>query len=171
MTRSGVFAFVIASSLAACTTGDTPPNPNGMTCSTELSLSGQFTPDGSRPAAYDGCWGAGSWSFTASISSNTCQTAPAVAPQYMFVAASELDMNGDPIVDKFTLQAPDGASVMNVVKLSQLGNSICEGEVDICSADGKQVFQLRPDLTEAVGNAITGQGEFLQYTSASCPTM
>lgn len=169
MMRLAAFAFVLGGSLVACTSGTTAPNPNGMQCSTALTLSGTFTPDGSRPAAYDGCWGAGNWTFTASIMSNTCSSPPMLSPMYQFTAASEPDMNGDPIVDKFTLVDPDGSSVMNIVKITQLASTTCEGEVDICSDDGKQVFELRPDLTEVSGNGITGQGEFLIYNTASCP--
>ncbi len=167
--RFGALAILVGSSLVACTTGNTPPNPNGMTCSTALSLTGTFAPDGTRPAAYDGCWGAGTWTFTASVTTNTCQTAPPLASQYVFVASTEPDMNGDPIVDKYNLQAP--ANVMYLAGLTQLASTTCEGEVDICSADGKQVFQLRPDVTESAGNGITGQGEFIIYNNPSCPTM
>ncbi len=169
--RFGALAILLGSSLVACTTGDNPPNPNGMSCSTALSLTGTFAPDGTRPAGYDGCWGAGTWTFSAAVTTNTCSSAPPLSAQYTFVAASELDMQGDPIVDKFTLTAPDGASVMNIVKITQLASTTCEGEVDICSSDGKQVFQLRPDVTESAGNGITGQGEFIIYNNASCPTM
>ncbi len=171
MTRIGAIAFALGMSLAACTNGSNPPPANGMECNAELTLTGTFMPDGTRPAAYDGCWGAGTWTFTASVSTNTCGSSPQISPSYQFVAASEADMNGDLIVDKFTLVTPDPNTVMNIVKISQLGNAQCEGEVDICSPDGKQVFQLRPDLTESVGNTISGQGEFLQYNNASCPTM
>lgn len=171
MMRFGALAFLLGSSLVACTTGDMKPDPNGMTCMTELSLQGSFTPDGTRPSGYDGCWGAGTWTFTASVSSNTCSSAPQLAPQYKFVAATMADMQGDPIVDVFTLQAPDPSTVMSLVKLTQLAATTCEGEVDICSADGKQVFQLRPDLTESAGTGISGQGEYLVYNTANCPAM
>jgi hypothetical protein len=163
-------ALALGISVAACTSGDTT-TINGMQCTAELSLTGTFTPDGSRPAAYDGCWGAGTWAFQAAVMSNTCDSSPSLSPMYQFTAASELDPQGDPIVDKFTLNTPDGSSVMNIVKISQLGAAQCEGEVDICSADGTHVFELRPDLTEAVGTGITGQGEFLQYDAPHCPTM
>lgn len=163
-------ALALGISVAACTSGDTMVI-NGMQCTAELSLTGTFTPDGSRPAAYDGCWGAGTWAFAATVMSNSCESAPSLSPMYQFTAASELDPQGDPIVDKFTLNTPDGSTVMNIVKISQLGNAMCEGEVDICSPDGTHVFQMRPDVTEASGNGITGQGEYLQYDSNHCPTM
>jgi hypothetical protein len=160
--------LIAMSSLAGCSTGDPAPMANGMSCSASLALTGTFTPDGTRPAAYDGCWGAGQWAFTASVMSNTCSDSPAITP-YQFTAASEPDMNGDLIVDQFTLVAPDPGTVMNIVKISQLGAAQCEGEVDLCSPDGLKVFQLRPDLIEANGNGISGQGEYLEYTMANCP--
>jgi hypothetical protein len=163
-------ALALGISVAACTSGDTT-TINGMQCTAELQLTGTFTPDGSRPAAYDGCWGAGTWVFQAAVMSNTCDSAPSLSPMYQFTAASELDPQGDPIVDQYALVTPDPATVMNIVKISQLGNAQCEGEVDICSQDQTHVFVLRPDVTEAAGNSITGQGEFLQYDSPHCPTM
>jgi hypothetical protein len=169
MMRLSVFAVAIF--CAACTSGDSAPPVNDMSCTAQLSLTGMFTADGSRPAAYDGCWGAGSWVFSAAVMSNTCGSAPAVSPSYQFTASSEPDMNGDPIVDKYALVLPDPSTVMDIVKISQLGNAQCEAEVDICSPDGLKVFVLRPDLTEAVGNGLTGQGEFLEYNSPHCPTM
>jgi hypothetical protein len=162
--------FVIGISFTACTSGDTTM-PNDMSCTSELSLTGTFTPDGTRPAAYDGCWGAGNWTFSATVTSNNCGSAPALSPSYQFTAATEPDMNGDPIVDKFTLVTPDPATVMDIVKISELGAAQCEGEVDICSTDLTHVFVLRPDLTEASGNGLTGQGEYLVYNSPHCPTM
>jgi len=167
---SRLSVFVIGVSFTACTSGDSNM-PNDMSCTAQLSLTGTFAPDGTRPAAYDGCWGAGSWTFTAAVTTNNCDSSPALSPSYKFTAQSELDMNGDPIVDKFALVTPDPSTVMNIVKLSQLGNAQCEGEIDICSSDLLHVFQLRPDLTESTGNTITGQGEYLSYNSPHCPTM
>jgi hypothetical protein len=169
-TMTRLSALAIGISLAACTSGDTMM-ANDMSCTAQLALTGTFTPDGSRPTAYEGCWGAGTWSFAATVSSNTCENAPALSPSYQFTAASEPDMNGDPIVDKFTLVMPDPSTAMNIEKISQLGNSQCEGEIDICPGDGTHVYILRPDLTESTGNTITGQGEFLSYNSPHCPTM
>jgi len=172
MMRTGAFSFLLGISLVACTSGDSQSMmANDLQCSAQVSLTGTFTPDGSRPAAYDGCWGAGTWMFTASITSSTCDSNPAIAPSYQFTAKSEADMNGDPIVDVFTLNAPDPSTMENIVKISQLGNSMCEGEVDICSPDMLTVWQLRPDVVEATGNGITGQGEVIKYSSAHCPTM
>jgi hypothetical protein len=161
--------LAIGLSLVACTSGD-QMTVNGMQCTAELTLTGTFTPDGSRPAAYDGCWGAGQWAFSAKVTTNMCDSSPSLSPMYQFTAASEADPQGDPIVDKFTLVTPDPSTVMNIVKISQLGAAQCEGEVDICTGDLTNVFVLRPDLTEATGNTITGQGEYLKYDSPHCPT-
>lgn len=157
-------------SLVACTSGDMT-TANGMQCNATLQLTGTFTPDGSRPTAYDGCWGAGTWAFAAKVTQNSCEDSPALSPSYQFTAQSEPDINGDPIVDKYTLNTPDPSTVMNIVKISQLGAAQCEGEIDICTGDLTNVYVLRPDLTEAVGNTISGQGEYLKYDSPHCPTM
>jgi len=172
MMRTGASAILLGISLVACTSGDSTVNdPNKMTCTAAVTLSGTFTPDASRPTAYEGCWGAGTWEFKATIGTSNCESNPAVATDYKFTAASEPDMNGDPIVDKFTLNAPDPSTMMNIVKISQLGNSQCEGEVDICAPDMLTVWNLRPDVTESVSGAITGQGEIIRYSTPTCPTM
>ena len=172
MMRTGAFSFLLGISLVACTSGDSQSMmANDLQCSAQVSITGTFTPDGSRPTAFDGCWGAGAWDFKATITSSTCGSNPALASDYQFTAASEPDMNGDPIVDKFALVAPDPSTMMNIVKISQLGNAQCEGEVDICAPDMLTVWQLRPDLVEATGNTLSGQGEVIKYASAHCPTM
>src|ERR1041385_3636576 len=102
MMRTGAFSFLLGISLVACTSGDSQSMmANDLQCSAAVSLAGTFTPDGSRPTGLDGCWGAGTWQFTATVTSNTCGSAPSLSPSYQFTAASEPDMNGDAIVDKF----------------------------------------------------------------------
>lgn len=172
MTKPGARALLVAAALTGCTTGSDPMmvNPNGVNCTAELMLQGTFAPDASRPTGYTGCWGAGQWTFSASVASNACAGAPQLAPSYAFTAASEPDVNGDPVVDKFTLSSPDPSAFMNIVKISTEGNGICEAEVDLCSADQLKVWVLRPDVQDATSTSITGQGEYFEYSSPHCLT-
>jgi hypothetical protein len=161
--------------LVGCVSGDdsnqTNPNPNGHVCGATLAITGSFAADPSAPppAMYTGCWGAGTWTFAASIVNNDCSQTPALQPSYVFQAQAELDMNGDPIVDKFPLVMPDPSTVQSIVKISELGNAMCEGEVDLYSPDGTQVWEFRPDLQQAVNNTLTGQGTFDIYTTNQWP--
>lgn len=190
-------AFALGAILSACTTGDEGtmmPNPNGMNCSAALTISGTFTADASAPAPadYNGCWPAGTWTFAAQVADNNCATAPQLGAMYSFKGEQEWACQADPgthcrgdadcaglspttcdhtqpIVDLFTLVTPDPSSMKNIVKVSELGNGICEGEVDLYSADQMQVWTFRPDLQQAVGNTLTGQGEYGEYTTPQYP--
>jgi hypothetical protein len=175
MTRvAGLCGLFFGVALTACTSGDDPntnPNPNGRTCTATLAISGSFTPDATipMPAGYNGCWPEGTWTFSASVVNSDCKDAPALQNQYQFKADAELDMNGDPIVDKFTLMMPAPTAFQNIVKVSELGNAICEGEVDLYSTDGMTVWSFRPDLQQAVNTNITGQGEYGVFTTNQWP--
>ena len=49
----------------------------------------------------------------------------------------------------------------SIVKVSAAGNAMCEGELSLYSADGKQVWNLKPWLN--ADNTITGEGEYDLY--------
>jgi len=75
-------------------------------------------------------------------------------------------MNGDPIVDTFTY-VNDPTNPRVVVKVSEGGSGLCEGELSIYSADGKTVWLLKPELN--ADNTITGDGEYGQYSTDQWP--
>jgi hypothetical protein len=136
MTRlAGVCALLVGAITTACTSGDdgsSNPNPTGRSCTAQLTLAGTFAADASAPvpSGYNGCWPAGTWTFTATVGQNTCASPPTLLSSYVFLGQQELDNNGDPIVDKFSLVTPDPASLRNIVKVSELGSAMCEGEVE-----------------------------------------
>lgn len=177
--------------------GDDPstmPNPNGHVCGATFSVTGAFAADQSAPppSGYTGCWPAGTWTFAAQMVDNNCSQAPMLQSSYSFKGQQEFTCSADeitrctqdsdcasltpstcdfqqPIVDKFTLITPDPSMFQNIVKVSELGNAICEGEVDLYSPDGTQVWEFRPDLQQAVGGNLTGQGTFDIYTTNQWP--
>ena len=167
--------MVLGLSLAACVSGDDGPgpnpNPNGHVCGATLSITGSFsaTSPSMMPSGYAGCWPEGTWTFAAAVMNNNCSQTPVPQQSYVFKGVAELDMNGDPIVDMFPLVTPDPTSVQNIVKVSELGNAICEAEVDLYSPDGTQVWEFRPDLQQAVNGNLTGQGTFDIYTTNQWP--
>lgn len=54
-----------------------------------------------------------------------------------------------------------------IVKVSQGGSGLCEGEVDLYSADGKTVYSLKPELN--ADSSITGDGEYNIYGTDQWP--
>jgi len=150
----------------ACTSGDTPPEPNGRLCGAVFTTSGTFTPDATAMPNPDGtgCWPYGTWTYSMAMVSNDCSAAPMVAAQYQFKVTQMLDQNNDVIPVYAYLTDP---TAMNVVKVSQGGSGLCEGEVDVYSADGKNVYVMKPELN--ADNTITGDAEFAMYGSNQWP--
>jgi hypothetical protein len=175
--------FLIIPLGSACTTGDSPGaggggggsgsgsdsnTANDRVCASTLTASGSFVvdPAATPPVGSTGCWPAGTWTFKMAVASNDCSAAPALESQYQFKGTQTTDMNGDPIVDTFTyLNDPTNTRVL--VKVSEGGSGLCEGEVSIYSTDGKKVWLLKPELN--ADNTITGDGEYGEYKSDQWP--
>jgi hypothetical protein len=139
------------------TTLDPDPNPLGRQCTTVFSTTGSFAPDAAHPAptGSTGCWPIGVWTFTAKVESNDCTPAPTIAAKYQFRGDVTLNEDGDP-VQSFTYMTEPGAK--HIVKVSQGGVGLCEGELNIFSADGKNVWLFKPALM--ADNTIQGDGEY-----------
>jgi len=99
------------------------------------------------------------------IMSNDCAAPPTLLAQYQFSAHQMINMDGD-IVPMYTYDT-DPSSTRTLVKVSEGGSGLCEGEVSIYSADGKSVFVLKPELN--ADNTITGDGEYAEYGSNQWP--
>ena len=173
MKRAGLLAICI---LAACGVGEDPLPGSGSgsgsdqntldrVCTSTLSITGLFqrgdapplNPDGT---AYEGCWPIGTWTFMAKVETNDCATAPTMLPQYSFIGTVTTDpQTGDPLQD-FAYSDP---SAHAIVKVSAASNAQCEGELGLYSADGKQVWNLKPWLN--LDNTIGGEGEYDLYNS------
>lgn len=155
-------------------TGDTPPGgggtdagdpePNERTCVAELTTSGTFEVDASSVSLPGtGCRPWGTWTFTTAIVSNNCSPPPGVQ-DYRFKATWKLDNDGNTITEYAYLTDPTS---QHSLKSSQGGSGLCAGELQLYSADGKKVFNLRPELNG--DGSITGDGEYAVYATDQRP--
>lgn len=166
--------FLGLASLVACTTGD--PNTNndtrGITCATEFSVAGTFQASAARPSDnLDGCWPIGMWTFTATMTSNSgCSPTPVPLPQYQMqgTLVQDPDDPTGPMLESFSYVTDPTARAR--VQVNEGGSGSCEGELDLYSADGKQVWMLKPetDTIDAM-TTISGSGEYRTYTSDQYP--
>lgn len=171
-------AFAISILAVGCGVGDpsTDPgpdmNPLGRQCTATFMTHGSFVPDTANPKPVDpetgvanaGCWPIGVWTFTATIDQNDCTPAPTTLTQYQFKGTITLNEDGDPIQAFSYMTDP---SARNIVKVSEGGSGLCEGEVDLYNADGTQVFTFKPALN--ADNTIAGDGEFGIFSSNQWP--
>jgi len=137
----------------------------GRVCTMQLAVTGTFVesmpaplnPDGT---AYVGCWPIGTWTFTAAKGTTDCKTEPALLSQYQFRADYSLDADGNGQQSYTYMTDP---SVRNRLKVSQGGDGLCEGELNLFSADGTEVWILKPELY--ADKHLGGDGEYQLYKS------
>ncbi len=165
---AGVCALVLASGCLV----QSDPGPGGGTtdmlgrlCTVELATTGTFAQSKAPPVhedgtPYTGCWPIGTWTFSATLGDGDCSAQPALLPEYKFMAEEMFDTDGNPYQVYTYMTDP---SVRNRVKVSQGGDGLCEGEVNLFSADGKEVWILKPELY-ADGH-LGGNGEYQLYDS------
>ena len=177
--------------IGACGVGD-DGGPTGPTdprlCNTEFNLTGTYAVgmappdlvnnDTQQPPAdgvpdIQGCWPTGMWTFTAAVTTNDtmtpdCSPAPNVPQQVQFRVDFVSDPN-DPTYT-YTLLAPTGFK-KTIVKISQGGGGLCEGQVELYSEDGKETFNFHPILNVFNQNGpLAGQGEFARFNVSQIPT-
>jgi hypothetical protein len=133
----------------------------GRICTAQLSTAGSFVQSKTPPVnpedgtPYTGCWPIGTWTFTAAMVSNECETPPVLLQQYEFRVDEMTDMDGNPYQVNTIMQPTE---MRSRVKVSQGGDGLCEGEVNLFSADGKEVWILKPELY--ADNHLGGNGEY-----------
>src|SRR4051812_45437017 len=122
--------------------GDIPTGVDllGRVCTTTLTVTGSFTQSLAPPvhddgSPYTGCWPIGTWTFQAMPAQTDCAAQPSLLPQYQFRVEQALDADGNPYQTNQYMTDP---SVRNRVKVSQGGDGLCEGELNLWSADGKE---------------------------------
>jgi hypothetical protein len=143
----------------------TPPDLLGRICTQQLTTTGSFVQSVAPPAnpdgtPYEGCWPIGTWTFTASVGDGDCETKPTVLAQYQFKAELMTDMDGNDYQVYTYMTDP---SIRNRLKISQGGDGLCEGELNLFSTDGKSVWILKPELY--ADQHLGGNGEFQLYGS------
>lgn len=132
----------------------------GVQCTASFKTSGTFAQSQAKPDTVSGCWPVGTWTFTATIDSNECGTPPALLPQYQFKVERLVDGDGDPQETYTYLTDP---SSHYRLKVSEGGNGDCEGQLEIFSADGKQWWNLKPELMPDL--SVQGFGDYALYDS------
>jgi len=167
MRLAGAFALFLAAT--GCGVGDDGtmmPDPNGRQCNSTLTVTGSFTPDTTQPAPTDWatCWPVGMWTFTAQVAMNNCSPAPTLMAQYQMKGTTMPDMNGDPMP---VMQFVGDQSLRPIAHYSDGGSGLCEGELDLYSADGKTVWLLKPELN--ADNSLTGDGEYGVFDTSQYP--
>lgn len=138
---------------------------NGRVCTMMMTVSGSFTqsmpaPNNPDGTPYVGCWPMGTWTFTAMRGTTDCTTQPNLLPSYSFKVEQKFTMDGDAYQAYTYLTDPTAHSR---IKVSQGGNGLCEGELNVFSADGTEVWIIKPELFDT-GN-LKGDGEYAKYKS------
>jgi hypothetical protein len=164
---AGVSALILATGCLVESTGEdlTPTDMLGRVCTQEVAVTGSFVQSKAPPVhedgtPYTGCWPIGTWSFSASYTTGDCSMKPALLPKYEFKVDEMLDMDGIPYQVNTYMTDPTARSR---VKVSQGGDGLCEGELNLFSADGKEVTILKPELY--ADNHLGGSGELQIYKS------
>jgi hypothetical protein len=147
---------------------DDDNNTLDRVCTTQLAVTGSFVQ--SKPPPLDeetgmptqGCWPVGIWTFSAAIESApaNCPNEPALLPEYQFKVEELLDDDGLRYQDNTYMTDP---SVRHRVKVSEGGAGLCQGELNLFSADGKEVWIIKPSLYADLH--LGGDGEYMLYNS------
>ena len=140
----------------------------GIQCSAMFTVTGSFVQSDPRPADNpDGCWPVGMWTFTAQAvpNTNTCDPTPVPLPQYQMQGTATTDPTTGEYDESFSYVTDPSAHV--IVKANEGGSGSCEGDLSIYSADGKQVWSLKPELN--LDFSIVGAGEFDIYDTNQWP--
>jgi len=134
--------------------------PLGILCNATFKVTGTFQLGQAQPTDIGGCWPVGTWTWTATMDTNQCQTPPAILPQYQFKVDVATDADGNYNYTDSYLTDPNAHYKL---KVSGDGGGLCQGGLEIFSADGKQVWNMKPSLE--VGNVLDGFGEYALYDS------
>jgi hypothetical protein len=157
-----------------------PPITNKELCNASFTVTGTFTPGTpGRPVDPDtntpitGCWPVGAWSFTASMASNMCQTAPATLGTYAFkverVPVDPMDPSSTDTMQQITSTTTLPAGMQYHLSMSANGQG-CQGHFEVGSADGSQYWNMVPTLAkDPTATAISGTGDYVMYQGDAWP--
>jgi hypothetical protein len=139
---------------------NTPPDMIGRVCTMQMTVTGSFSETSPAPpnedgTAYQGCWPVGVWTFQAQRGETDCDVPPMLLSQYQFKVEEKIDSDGEPYQSNTYMTDP---SARVRVKVSQGGDGLCEGELNLFSADGKEVWIIKPELY--ADKHLGGDGEY-----------
>ncbi len=169
------------------------PNPLLISCTDAFKVTGTFTPSSARPVDVGGCWPAGTWTFGVTLDPSDeaildvtgdklpdrCgrvagTTAATFKASYSFVV-TRTD-NGEGYADGYMMAGSTGLAAdcaqagdcVARLKVSEGGGRVCEGGLEIYSADRKMYWNLHP--AQATGSTtLDGFGEYTAYNEAQVP--
>ncbi len=139
---------------------------NELACAAPVSITGSFSMEAAQPNEISGCWPIGTWSFSITVGDGDCGDVPAPLATYAVRFERDLSAN-QPDYEWISTYLTDPSDTSAHVSVTSGGGGLCEGNIQIYSADGRAVWNLHPAL-QADGS-ITGQGEFMRYTSDQRP--
>lgn len=165
---AGVCTVLFAMGCVVESVDDGPPPTTGMdllgrVCTMQMKVIGTFVQSKAPPVhddgtPYTGCWPIGTWTFQAQRGESDCTTPPMLLGQYQFRVEERFDADGEPYQTNVYMTDP---SVRHRIKVSQGGDGLCEGELNLFSADGKEVWIIKPELYEDLH--LGGDGEYALY--------
>ncbi len=162
---AGIFAVLLSTGCLVDSGEDgtimqSGPDLIGRVCTMSMTVTGTFVQGAAPPVhedgtPYTGCWPIGVWTFQAQRGSTDCAQPPTLLGQYQFKVEERLDADGLPYQYNTFMTDP---SIRHRVKVSQGGDGLCEGELNLFSADGKEVWIIKPELYE--DKHLGGDGEY-----------
>jgi hypothetical protein len=155
-----------------------PPVDNSEVCNASFTITGTFARDNAVPPPNDpdtglpitGCWPIGTWTFSATVASNACSTAPTALAQYSFkVERKPSPDGGDDTVQELTNLTQNMGNMQYHLSMSANGQG-CQGHLELGSADGKQYWNMAPTLPkDLAATAISGSGDYVLYKGNAWP--
>jgi hypothetical protein len=162
-----ITSLLLAGSIASLVACDgSVTEEDKLVCSAPLTLSGSFAIGDPKPAAINGCWPVGTWTFTATVGTTTCNPAPTPLAQYQFKGERDLTAPEPDYTWNYTYLT-DPADVTAHIGVTSGGGGLCEGEVILYSADGKTLWNMHPALQ--ADNTLTGLGDYEVHTTDKRP--
>ena len=184
MLQKGAFVLLVSGlSLAACGVGNdtTPPHdPDPRLCAASGTTTGTWTqilanPDLNGDGVPDalGCWDDGTWSFSATVATSNCTTAPVLLSNYQFKSTHTIDpagcTPGPTTTCELSLEMYSYVNDPNTHNHTKTSNTAggCEGQLELFSADGKTVWNFRPLIAsysaDHTTGTLTGQWEYAEF--------
>ena len=162
---AGLCAALLATACTVEGVDDGMPDLIGRVCTMQMTVTGSFAQTSTPPlnedgSTYTGCWPIGTWTFQAQRGTSDCSSTPMLLNQYQFKVEEKLDSDGLPYQVNTFMTDP---GIRNRVKVSQGGNGLCEGELNLFSTDGKEVWIIKPELY--ADKHLGGDGEYALHDS------
>ena len=167
---TSLFAFGVVAVVAGagCGVGGVEGEGNvELVCAAPVSIVGTFAEETAQPVEISGCWPIGTWSFAVTVGEHDCGDVPAPLANYQI--RFERDLEADqPDYTWISSYLTDPTDETVEISVTSGGGGLCEADLQIFSADGRNVWNLHPALQADA--TLNGQGEFMIYSGDARPT-